>query len=224
MTQEVELGRLNMGRAPDMVTERATDEALATLNAATDVRTDAAGRLEVLVDGEWKTIDSPLENMGLYLDLIDDGTIEGLTNPVVSSAFSNLTDGQLTAEDLISAAVLLGAAADKYTPLSLDEVMYTNNILGVNDPSTGSYIDLTSVSYDRESTYGDVTAEVLVDPDGDGTWTVTEVNIFDAVFGGEDVSATAAAGFAQAVDDSRAVVNYIHEYEVPATSVEEGSH
>jgi hypothetical protein len=212
------LSRLNIARSPDKVTERALDEAIATLNSATEVQTDAAGRLMVLIDGEWKTIDSPVENMALYLDLIADGTIAGLTNPTVTSAFPNLTDGKLDSADLLVGAVLLAATADKFTALSLDAVMYVNNILGVNDPATSTYIDLTSVSYDRSDVYGDVTAEVLVDPENDGTWTVATVNIFDAVFGSTDVTATAAAGFAQAVDDARAVVNFIHEYEVPATA------
>jgi hypothetical protein len=218
LVQEVELSRLNIARSPDKVTERALDEAIATLNSATEVQTDAAGRLMVLIDGEWKTIDSPVENMALYLDLIADGTIAGLTNPTVTSAFPNLTDGKLDSADLLVGAVLLAATADKFTALSLDAVMYVNNILGVNDPATSTYIDLTSVSYDRSDVYGDVTAEVLVDPENDGTWTVATVNIFDAVFGSTDVTATAAAGFAQAVDDARAVVNFIHEYEVPATA------
>ncbi|PJK29723.1 hypothetical protein CVT23_11835 [Minwuia thermotolerans] len=218
LVQEVELSRLNVARSPDKVTDRALAEALTALNAATDVTTDAAGRLVVLIDGEWKTIDSPIENMALYIDLMADGTIDGLTNTVVTSKFANLVDGQMTAADLQSAAVLLAATADKFTTLTLDAVMYVNNLLGVNDPAAGEYIDLTSVSYDRETIFGDVTAEVLIDPEGDGTWTVQTVNIFDAVFDGEDASGTAAAGYTLAVDDSRAVINYIHEYEVPAAT------
>lgn len=218
LVQEVELSRLNVARSPDKVTDRALEEALAALNSATDVTTDAAGRLVVMLDGEWKTIDSPIENMALYLALMDDGNIEGLTNPVVASAFANLVDGTMTAADLQSAAVLLAATADKFTTLTLDAVMYVNNLLGVNNPATGDYIDLTSVNYDRESIYGSITASVLIDPEGDGTWTEQTVNIFDAVFDGENAAGTAAAGYTLAVDDARAVINYIHEYEVPAES------
>lgn len=218
LTQEVELSRLNVARSPEKVTDRALDEAVAALNAAEDVTTDAAGRLVVLIDGEWKTIDSPIENMALYLDLLDDGSIEGLTNPVVTSKFATLVDGKMTTDDLNSAAVLLAATADKFTTLTLDAVMYVNNLLGVNDPANGEYIDLTSVDYTRSTVYSGVTAEVLIDPDGDGTYNVQTVNIYDAVFDGTDASATAAAGYTQAVDDARAVINYIHEYEVPAAS------
>lgn len=224
LTQEVELGRLNIGRSPTKVTDRALGEALDVLNAATDVDTDAAGRLMVLVDGEWKTIDSPVENLALYIDLIQDGTIDGLDNSIVSASFANLTDGQLTDADYSYAATFLAAAADKTGTVTLDEVIYMNNILGLNGVEAGDYLDLTSVSYTRSSVYDGVTAEVLVDPDGDGTWETMTVDIYDAVFNSIDETASAAAGFAQAVDDARAVVNFVHEYEVPADSLEDVSH
>lgn len=217
LTVEVELSRLNVARSPAKVTDRALSEAVATLNAATDVTLDAAGRLVVLIDGTWKTIDSPIENLGLYLDLMADGSISGVTNPVITAAFPNLFDGTKTAADLKTAAVLLAAVADKFTSLSLDAVMYANNLIGVNDPSTGTYVDLTNVSYDRSDTYSNVTATVLV-LQADGTYKAETVNIYDAVFKSVDVTATQAAGYAQAVDDARAVINYIHEYEVPATT------
>lgn len=223
LVQEVELSRLNVARSPDKVTDRALSEAIATLNAATDVRTDAAGRFELLIDGEWTTIDSPIENLALYIDLMEDGRIDGVTNPLIVSKFPNLVDGSLTAADLLSAAALLGATADKFTTLTLDAVMYTNDIVGVNDPANNDYVDLTSIDYTRSSVYGSVTAEVLVDPEGDGTWTAATVNVYDAVFGGTDLTATAAAGFAQAVDDARAVLVFIHEYEVPTPVTQVGN-
>ena len=211
LTPAVDLGRLNVARSPEKVTDHSLTEAVASLNSATDVRTDAAGRLEVLVDGEWKTINSPLENIALYLDLMKDGTVTGLTNPAVIAKFPNLTDGQITAADFKTAESLLAAAADKYTTLSLNSVMYINNILGVNDPANGSYVNLTSVSYDRSDTYANVTAQVLLDPEGDGTYTVQTVNIYDAVFKNTDTTATGATGFTQAIDDARAVIAYVHD-------------
>ncbi len=89
--------------------------------------------------------------------------------------------------------------------------MYINNILGVNDPANGSYVNLTSVSYDRSDTYANVTAQVLLDPEGDGTYTVQTVNIYDAVFKNTDTTATGATGFTQAIDDARAVIAYVHD-------------
>lgn len=224
LVQEVELGRLNVGRSPTKVTDRALGEALDILNAAEDVDTDAAGRLMVLVDGEWKTIDSPIENLALYIDLIKDGSIDGLDNAVVTSAFSNLNDGQLTDADYSDAATFLAASSDKSGTVTLDEVIYLNNILGLNDVAAGDYLDLTNVSYSRSTVFEGVTAEVLVDPDGDGTWETQTVDVYDVVFSGVDATGSAADGFAQAVDDARAVVNFIHEYEVPADNLEDVSH
>jgi hypothetical protein len=63
------------------------------------------------------------------------------------------------------------------------------------------------------------------DPDGDGplteSWVPQEVNIYTAVFGGvEDGFATDdAAGFAQAADDALQVIEFIHEYALPAVPV-----
>jgi|GEM_PF-607704 len=219
LLQTVELSRLNVARAPDKVTDRSLAKAISTLNAATDVKTDEAGRIVVLIDGEWKTVDSPIENLALYMDLLADGSIEGVTNPIVLNAFPSLFDGDLTSADLTTAASLLAATADKFTSLTLDAVMYINNIVGVNDPSTGTYVDLSSISYTRSDVYGDAMAQVLLDLDGDGVWQLETVNIYDAVFSNTDVSATNAAGFAQAVDDARAVINFIHEYAVPVSSV-----
>ena len=54
----------------------------------------------------------------------------------------------------------------------------------------------------------------------DGTFVPTTVNIFDAVFGGVDASASGdLEAYTLAADDSRTVVNFIHEFEVPDQSV-----
>ena len=65
-TQEVELGRLNLARAPEAILEAGYEEALNAINSASDVSSDPAGRLLLVIDGEEKTIDSPRENLALY--------------------------------------------------------------------------------------------------------------------------------------------------------------
>ncbi len=91
--QEVEFGRLNLARAPKAVLDASFDEAIRSLNAAKDIKIDASGRLMVTTDiydefltecgwGDndlfcWRTvtkaIDSPKENLALYLKLMQDG-------------------------------------------------------------------------------------------------------------------------------------------------------
>ncbi len=71
--QSVDFGRLNLGRAPDSVIAHAFDEAINKMNAATAIDLDPAGRLMMVIDGEWKTIDAPAENLALYIKMMQEG-------------------------------------------------------------------------------------------------------------------------------------------------------
>lgn len=71
--QSVDFGRLNLGRAPDAVVAHAFDEAINKMNAATGFDIDPAGRLMLLLDDEWFTIDAPAENLALYIKMMKDG-------------------------------------------------------------------------------------------------------------------------------------------------------
>ena len=90
LVQEVEFGRLNLGRAPDAVLDHAFDEAIRNINNAKSITLDASGRLFLTTDvyDEFltnpdgtplyletvsKAIDSPLENLALYIKLMKDG-------------------------------------------------------------------------------------------------------------------------------------------------------
>jgi hypothetical protein len=80
------------------------------LNSATAVSFDPAG--VVTVDGVAKTIDSPLENLAIYVALMATGTIHGVDSPALGNLF--LVDGVKTAEDLAAATTFLAAATDKW--------------------------------------------------------------------------------------------------------------
>lgn len=216
---EVELSRLNVSRSPDQVLDRRAAEVVTLLNSATAITTDAAGRLVLTVDGVAKTIDSPLENMALYVALMTTGTIPGVAD-LPGTEFDHLVDGTRTNADLALAASLLAGAADKFAAVSPDAVAYINAMLGIETKKTGtvtySDMDYSTFSYDRSDVYGDVKATVLI-KQPDGSYKPTEVNIYEAVFKSQDYSATGTfAAFAQSVDDARAIISYIHEYEVPA--------
>lgn len=91
LVQEVEFGRLNLARAPKAVLDASFDEAIRSLNAAKDIKIDASGRLMITTDiydefltnpdgtplvveeNVEKAIDSPKENLALYLKLMEDG-------------------------------------------------------------------------------------------------------------------------------------------------------
>lgn len=220
---EVELGRLNVGRSPSSVLDRRADEVVAMLNGADSVSLDAAGRLVVTTDGVSKTIDSPLENLAIYVALMTTGTIPGVTD-LPGTEFDHLVDGVLTSADLVSAVSFLAGATDKASPLTADDVAYINAVLGINTTRVGdvtySDVDYSGFSYDRSDAYGDVTALVLVQQP-DGSWVPTTVNVYDVVFGGEDYAGSGTfSAFTQAAEDARAIVNYIHEYAIPADEVQ----
>ena len=220
LTVEVELGRLNVGRAPTKVLETRADEVIAVLSSATAISTDAAGRLVLTVDGEDKTIDSPLENLAIYVALLTTGSIPDLTpDDLIGTDYDFLVDGQYTQADLDASASFLAAATDKTGEFTTDEIAYIDAFLGINTTSTGdvtySVVDYSAFTYDRSDTYSGVTTTVLVEQ-ADGTFVAESVDVYEAVFGSVDASAAGSLdAYTLAADDSRAVVNFIHEYAVP---------
>ncbi len=237
LAMEVEIGRMNVGRSPKFVLSTRYEEALLAINAADEVTVDAAGRLKLITyddpdtadvnEASVKTIDAPLENLALYVELMNTGTLTGVDSDTVFSAdLQNLIDGTFTADDLVEAANLFAAAADKTGTILVDNVVYMNSILditgSIEDPldptNTTEYVDYSDFSYDRLSTWGTVTADVLIYDPNTGNWVPTyDVNIMEVVFGAtNNVSLEDAAGFAQAADDALQVIEFIHEYALPA--------
>ncbi|MCA8928576.1 MAG: hypothetical protein KDC18_10940 [Alphaproteobacteria bacterium] len=217
---EVELGRLNVGRAPTQVLDRRADEVVALLNSATDIALDPAGRLVLTVDGVAQTIDSPLENLAIYVALMTTGSIPDVSD-LPGDAFDFMVDGQFTIKDVEAAAAFLAAATDKSSAFTSDEIAYINAFLDINTKKVGDvvYTDMnfSTFTYDRSTTFDGVTAVVLIEQ-ADGSFKPTEVDIYEAVFA--DVNATASGSldaFTQAADDARLVIDYLHEYAVPVS-------
>ena len=194
--QEVEFGRLSVGRSPAKVTEHALDEALAKLVAAETVTLDLAGRL--VVDGA--TIDSPLENLALYIALMTD---DPALNPVAEKLD--------LADKLTLAASLLAAAADKTGTINIDVVAYENIILGIAAMTSEDFVDYSSFDYNRSQAYpGTVSYYVQ---QADGTVVLVTDTILQAVFDGEQYVSSDGVGivdFAQAADDALQVIEFIH--------------
>ena len=194
--QAVDFGRLNLGRAPDSVLEHSFDEAIKAMNAAIEIGIDPVGRLVLtFADGTVKTIDSPSENLSLYIKMMIDGhwiTVDtepsehggsppdGMgppegdgpstePRPVLSATAISLlpaayqtlgnatrTNVDLTNEQMLLAASLLAAAADKTGNITLDKVVYINSVFGINQTGTlpgevegKTYFDFTAYNYDR---------------------------------------------------------------------------
>lgn len=117
---EVELGRLNVARAPGHVLDRARHEALSEY-AAPMARLyslsaeDAAALLAADYSAVLR-IDSPLQNLALYKDVM---TFGGVEMPGVDNNRLDL------------AAIFLGSASDKAIPVTEDTVTAVNRILGL---------------------------------------------------------------------------------------------
>jgi hypothetical protein len=218
LAQEVEIGRLNVGRAPVSVLENRAEEVVGLLNDADALTTDAAGRLVITVGEDDYTIDSPLENLAIYVALMTEGTIPGVDD-LPGTDFDFMVDGTFTQEDLAGSVPFLAAATDKTNEFAVDEIAYINAFLGVNIETDGSVtyadIDYADFTYDRLETYGDVTVDVLVQQE-DGSWVPQTVSIYDMVFDNQDLEAGGTLeAYTLAADDAVSVVNFIHEYEVP---------
>lgn len=173
LLQPVSFGRESVSRAPATVIDKSYAEALKTINLAQPascgegtpaVKLDPAGRITLCIPDAtgafaWKTIDAPLENLGLYRATMTTGCFgpvseetvgeEGVRITVTTTLSEDAQDyleaaglehlvcptsGTTTVEwaDMLSAAVFLAAGADKSAPISLDQVVNLNNYLGVN--------------------------------------------------------------------------------------------
>jgi hypothetical protein len=122
---EVELGRLNVSRAPSRVLARAEDEALATylseMSALYNLSADDAAKLLETNFRDVSRYDSPLQNLALYKDVMIFGKTE----------LNNIDPNLTPSSQLDLAAIFLGSASDKTMPISENTVIALNRILGL---------------------------------------------------------------------------------------------
>lgn len=255
-TQEVDFERTNVVRSPAAVFEAQLEDVVVNLATADCVTLDPAGRLvanrvdpissEVLSS----TIDSPLQNLAIYRQLMLTGSI-GIGLPYASL--------------LTTAARGIGVGSGKSGEVNVDMIAYINQILGLTERDgthlnkiymqyreevqgemvevTKAFLDYGSYGYLRATNFS-TTAPSLPRPayipaggaeagwfeylglvdDSDDTFVIKQGPILDAVFPGAiggDLGFTAGniGGFAQAADDTRAVINYMHNWPIPDAAV-----
>jgi len=166
-TQEVEFGRMNEARSPESVFEAQLEEVIIELGTAGCVTLDPAGRpvcSSLTDDGVVSsTTDSPLQNLAIYRELMLRGTLGGSVT--------------LPADWMVMAARAAGAAVDKSGKVTVDMLVYLNQIMGLVEPDANPvlgttcidvreevkgvvkmvqkcFIDYSSFSYDRYATFG----------------------------------------------------------------------
>lgn len=262
-TQEVDFGRMNSARAPDTVFQSQLADVVVNLATADCITLDPAGRMVTsrVTDGVVSTsaIDSPLQNMAIYKQLMLVGYLGDATSPVA-----------LPAGVLDTAARGLGVGSDKGGEVNVDMVAYLNSIMGLSDPATATilpkicidvkaevmgtvqlvekcFLNYSGYGYDRTANFGALPAPAYIPAEvTDGWWFeeegwfeyLAEINpqnlppsppyfqilqgpILNAVFpdgeGGSTPGFTEGniGGFTQAADDTRAVINYMHDWPIP---------
>ncbi len=245
LTQEVDFGRINEARSPEDVFLSQLEDAVTKLATADSTSLDPAGRMvaSTCPDGTTSTIDSPLQNLAIYRQLMLTGTI-GTPLPAV-------------ADPLDTAARGLGAASDKSGGVNVDMVAYLNAIMGLDEMTTvldpklcvtlrqevqgemqfveKCFLNYGAYGYDRTANFEGLpsppyipagepeagTFEYLVSLNTDPpTFGIIRGSILDAVFG-TDVGFLDGniGGFAQAADDTRAVIDFMHTHAVPPEEV-----
>jgi hypothetical protein len=239
-TEEADFGRTNLSRSSEDVLVSQLEDVLTNL-AIADCRTlDAAGRM---VHSHWEgdtlvtsTIDSPLQNLAVYRQLMLKGTL-GIDLPQGASALDTAARG-------------FGVAMDKAGDVSVDLLVYLNQIMGLTDLNTDTllpktcimvkeevmgsielvqkcFLDYSVYDYQRSENFEALPAPAYIPegdpeegwfeflyPEGDG-YIVKEGPIFDFVFGDDTEQLFNIGAFAQAADDTRAVIYYMHNWPVP---------
>lgn len=132
-TREIEFGRTNVSRSPERVFATQLEDLLVRLSTADCITRDAAGRMvtTTMVDGspDSAAIDSPIQNLAIYKQLMLNGYLGTAESPLA-----------LPGNVLDIAAVGLGAASDKGGKITVDMVVYLNQILGLTDESVPTFL------------------------------------------------------------------------------------
>jgi hypothetical protein len=250
-TEEIDFGRINQARSPESVFEAQLEDVVIKLATADSTSLDPAGRMVasncVEVDGEIEitstsTIDSPLQNLAVYRQLMLTGTI-GV----------DLPEG---ADVLDTAARGLGVSSDKGGEVNVDIVAYLNMVMGLDvaptelpkltetyreevqgtiQPVTKSFLDYSGYGYVRGTNFGALPSPAYipklaptegwfeylayVDATDPPLFEILQGPITTAVF--EDVvfDDSNIGAFAQAADDTRAVINFMHDWPMPDADV-----
>ncbi len=240
--KEVDFGRINVVRSPPSTLRKALGEAISTLTDPnlTDIKLDASGRLVVIFGAEdWlvnydqdltndetddKTIDSPVENLAIYQELMSNGFNGELG--FLQQYFGDLPDPVLTL-----AYGALAGGGDKTGIIIVDEIGYINEwvidwksgnvtqALNSPDPLGRHFFDFSDYQYSRSNNYQDKYIR-LTEVRPNGQWEEVFVSLNDSRLGiftnphllidyaeGQNTNIT---GFANAANDAIQVLEFIH--------------
>lgn len=241
---EADFGRVNLARASEKVLDSQLEDVLVNLAIADCTSLDPAGRIvysryigDELSTG---TIDSPLQNLSIFKHLMRDGDI-GVPLPQGATAIQTAARGFGVAMDKagevnIDLLVYLNEIMGLTTgPTILGAPICINvkeEVMGSVQYVEKCFLDYSSYTYDRATNFGALPSPAYI-PEGapmegtfeflfetsPGNFVVTYDSIMSTVFLEEPgYTAGSIGGFAQAADDTRGVINFMHTYAVPANS------
>ena len=241
---EADFGRVNLSRASEKVLDSQLEDVLVNLAIADCTSLDPAGRIvysrfvgDELATG---TVDSPLQNLSIFKHLVRDGDI-GVPLPQGATAIQTAARGFGVAMDKagevnIDLLVYLNEIMGLTTGTTiLGEPICINvreEVMGSMQYVEKCFLDYSSFTYDRTTNFGALPSPAYI-PEGapingwfeflqdlgGGNFSIAEGPIFDTVFLGDPGYMLGnIGGFAQAADDTRAVINFMHTNALPEGS------
>lgn len=237
--QIVELERANVARAPDKVMEKSLSDALAKIDAAATVTLDVAGR--IVCDGATIDSPLENLALYKYLMTAGGhSSWPAVTQhwPEVLQGLlgQDMRSPQWDPSSLLGAGFSKETPISFDAVLYENTVLGVNKAITVNGGLQVDYFDFSNgnqetYSYDREVRFHDVWLQWYADTDGDPSnlemvrmslleavfnntaWTDTYMtrNVDGTAFQSSAAESSGVNDFAQAADDARAVINFMHE-------------
>jgi hypothetical protein len=238
-TQTVELERANVARAPDKVMEKSLDAAMAKIEAATVLSVDPAGRIVcdgVTIDSPLENLALYQSLMTAGGQSSWPAVTQHWPQSLQNLLGTDVTSPDWDPASLLGAAFSKSAPISFDAVLYQNTVLGVNSATQVEGQLQVDYFDFSrgsqeSYSYDRDARFEGVWLQWYADTDGDSTsLELVQKSLLEAVFDNaewtdaylslsadgmsfETTAATASGAndFAQAADDARAVINFMHE-------------
>lgn len=237
--QTVELERANVARAPDKVMQKSLGDALGKIEAATVLGLDAAGR--IVCDGATIDSPLENLALYQYLMTAGGQSSWPAVTQHWPAGLQALLGANRSAPDwdpssLLGAAFSKEAPISLDAVLYQNTVLGVNTTSQVNGQLVVDYFDFTqghqeSYSYNRETRFADAWLQWYADTDGDPTnleqvrmplleavfdntgWTdaYLALGVDGMTFESAQAILSGTNDFAQAADDARAVINFMHE-------------
>lgn len=203
LVEEVDLGRLNLGRAPERVLRKQLGDVELFLNSG-DIALDASGRFtRSIEDVVVQTLDSPLANLAAFQSILNTGMIGSTAVPSVDLTTLELTAAQLAA----------GAPKEGFV-ITVDTVQYLNRILGIPQDTTymptiatadETFLSFSGFSYTRSATFPGCVEWYPI-----GSSELVNAQLADVALGGGDMTGSGIDGYVKFAEDAHQVLVYLH--------------